>query len=312
MTPTLTTLLLFAAISLLTASVLLVFRDLANRRQIVEARFRTDGDGQFGLPLSVERAPVTPAVTTRIDQFFERLETDSGLDLPVQTAGLATFATGLLSGGIVLLWRDNWLAAGLVAAAGMLIVPVALLAFRTRRRRLMREQLPDAIALMARAVRAGETLEQSMQLAGDQVAEPLATEFRQCVWRLAMGLSVDATMRTLVRRVPVGEIQILASTLIVQRRAGGNLAEALESLALVIRDRINYLRHFRAATAASRLSFALIAASGPLLAAFLWIRRPEYFQNFLIRPYGTGLMATAMVLYLLGCVWALRLLQPKY
>jgi tight adherence protein B len=127
-----------------------------------------------------------------------------------------------------------------------------------------------------------------------------------------MGLSVEATMRALTRRVPLTEMQILASTLIVQRRAGGHLAETLETLVRVLRDRLNFQRHFRATTAAARLSAFLIGFGGPLIAIALWTWQPQYLQSLTSSPQGRTLLLIAVILYLVGLVWALRLLRAKY
>jgi tight adherence protein B len=165
---------------------------------------------------------------------------------------------------------------------------------------------------LSRGVQAGESLEQALQLVGDHVERPLAYEFQYCHRHLEMGLSVEATMRALTRRVPIVEIQILASTLVVQRRTGGDLPGALESLARVIRDRLNYYRQFRAATAASRVSFVVMSLAGPVLAVSMWTWRKEAVEEFLASSEGQKLTALASGLYVIGVAWIFQLLRPRY
>ena len=141
---------------------------------------------------------------------------------------------------------------------------------------------------------------------------PLAYEFQYCHRHLEMGLSVDATMRALTRRVPIVEIQILASTLVIQRRTGGDLPEALESLARVIRDRLNYYRQFRAATAASRVSFLVMSLAGPVMAVSIWVWCKEPTEKFLLSSEGQKLAAIACGLYVAGVAWIFQLLRPRY
>jgi tight adherence protein B len=219
---------------------------------------------------------------------------------------------GIIVGGILFLWREQLVLAACGMALGMMVVMLFLVIQRNRRSRAFLEQLPEAVALLSRSVHAGESLEQGMRTVAEHAANPLAGEFRQCAMQFDMGLSVEATMRALTRRVPLAEMQILASTLIVQRRAGGHLAETLETLVRVLRDRLNYQRHFRATTAAARLSAFVIGFGGPLIALGMWTWQPQYLRLLTSSPEGRWLLLIACILYLVGLVWALRLLRPKY
>ena len=100
----------------------------------------------------------------------------------------------------------------------------------------------------------------------------------------------------------------------MQRRTGGDLPTALQSLARVIRDRLNYYRQFRAATAAARLSSILIGLTGPAIAVGMWMLQPEYLRHFLEQPGGPQtvlrLIIVATCLYVLGIVWIVKLLRP--
>jgi Flp pilus assembly protein TadB len=210
----------------------------------------------------------------------------------------------------------SWFDDAVSVCTGLLIGMGAFVGYlvylRARRRAAMQEQLPDVMELLARAVRAGESLDQAIALAGETAGKPLGPEFRRCAAQLEMGLSVDAAMRGLARRAPLGEMRIFAATLMVQRQTGGKLPVTLERLGKVIRDRISYHRQFRAATGASRVSTILIAIAGPLVAAYLLVWQRTYILHFTESFAGQMLLLTALVLQAVGLLWIYRLLRTDY
>ena len=225
---------------------------------------------------------------------------------------LMAVAAGLVLCGVLLLWRDDFLAAAIGLAAGIAMVVLYFLWKRSQRRVAIQEQLPDVMELLSRAVKAGESIDQAMTLVGNTTQAPLGPEFRRCARQLELGLSVSAAMRSLVRRAPLPEMRILASTLIMQRRTGGNLSLMLDRLSNVIRDRINFHRSFKAATGAGRVSTMMIGAAGPLVAAYMLIWQREYFDTFFESFGGRVLLGTAVGLQVIGLVWIYKLLKSDY
>ena len=195
---------------------------------------------------------------------------------------------------------------------GVLAVYGLLFYLRSRRHGAIREQLPDVMEMMARAVRAGESLDQAIALAGNSAFAPVAAEFHRCASQMEIGLSLAAAMRGLVRRVPLAETRVLAMTLVVQRQRGGSLPTALERLARVFRDRLNYYRQFRASTAAGRAGAALIViiAVGLDAAVILW--RPDYARPLLESSAGRIMLAAALALQVVGMAWAFLLFRSDY
>jgi tight adherence protein B len=225
---------------------------------------------------------------------------------------LLALACGLFLGGAGFLWRNNALAAAAGFLIGVLLIVGIFVYVRSRRRSAIREQLPEAMDMLARAVRAGESIDQAVHVAGKTLAEPLATEFRRCDRQLQMGLSLDGAVRGMTRRAPVMEMRIMATTVTVQRRTGGSLPTALEHLARVFRDRLSYHRQFRAATAQGRGSVIVIAIAGLVAATYLFVWQPEYMQGLLQEPIGQALLAIAVVLQILGLAWVFWLLRSNY
>ncbi len=315
MPPNLLIILLFLAISLVGAGVVLAVRDyLITRRQAINER--------LGLPETFLRkrldAPETPVGSSPMDakmrrsDWFEQLVLGSGLPLSPEAAFLLSLLLGLVLGGSLFLWKENFALAACGMAAGMLLVILYLVLRRNSRRRAFQLQLPDAVSLLSRSVHAGESLEQGLRLVAQHTEDPLASELRQCNMQFDMGLSVEAAMRGLTRRVPLAEMQLLASTLVVQHRAGGHLASTLDTLVRVLRDRLSFQRHFHSATAVARLSVIVIGLGGPLIAMAMWTWQPQYLRLLTSSFEGRTLLLIAGILYLVGSIWALRLLRTNY
>ena len=161
------------------------------------------------------------------------------------------------------------------------------------------------------ASRAGQTSEQAIELAGQELEGRLSREFRNCTQQLAMGRSFDAVMKTLAARIRTVEMRILTTTLIVQRQTGGNLSETLERMSAVIRDRLNAQRQMRASTGAGRSSTMIIATISPLAYLFMFIFQREYLEILFNDPLGRLLLGGAVVLEIVGLFWVAALLRQE-
>jgi tight adherence protein B len=278
-----------------------------------------NGNGHYGLAqelaipqLAQHTAAEGAGLTASLEGWFSRLLYECGAPFGRDVAFMTEMAGGLAVGGMMLVWYENIVLGVCGFFIGMFTVVGFYMLARARRKRIMREQLPDAIEHLARAVRAGQTIDQALHLAGETSPEPLGVEFRRCAGQLDMGLSVDAAMRAFSRRVPIPEMRILSSTFIVQRRAGGNLPTTLERMAKVIRDRIAYMRQFRAATAGSRMSMLIVGAAGPLVAVYMMIFQPAFFNHFFETTLGYIFFGISLGLYALGLIWIYFILRNDY
>jgi tight adherence protein B len=176
----------------------------------------------------------------------------------------------------------------------------------------MQKALPETLELVADALRAGQTLEQSAELVASQAPQPLGEEFGYCWSQLKLGHSPVAVLQRMARRVPLPEFKIFATAVLVHRQTGGNLALLAERLAASARDRAEFHGHVRAVTAGSRLS-VLGLTFGTLIAVgiILWLQT-DYILEFLQHPVGPTLLAVAAVLQLLGIVWVSRILHVRF
>ena len=297
---------LFAAVALTVAAVLLLLRDLGRRRA---ANVRDSSAAEFG---ELELLPVGAADGAQDASWLGRLVTDAKSDFTSETAVLLAVLLGLTLGGALFLWRDDWLAAAVGAAIGMFGVGGLLMTLRYRRFMAIREQLPDVMEMMARCVRAGQSLDQAIVTAANSTLRAVAPEFRYCAGQMEIGLSLESAMRGLVHRLPLAETRILAMILIVQRRRGGSLPTALERLARVFRDRLNFRRQFWSSTAAGRGGAVLIALLALALDAFIIIGHPEYAKILSDSELGRGLLVAAVALQVIGISWAVWLFRSDY
>ncbi len=263
------------------------------------------------LPTPVEET-APEGFSNRIDHRFRRMIYQSGLDISPEAAALLMIMSGLLLGGGIFLWQDHLVQGVAGFLVGMALPLGIYMWFRSARTKAIREQLPDVMDLMARSVRAGESIDQAIGQVGTSFTAPLGVEFQRAHRQLEMGLAMPAAMKALTARAPLAEMRILASTFNVQRRSGGNVAANLDRLSHVIRDRLSYQRQFMAATGASRAATILIGLIGPAVFLYMIFSQPDYMGQFFVSPGGTALLATAIVLQVVGLIWIYGLLRNDY
>jgi tight adherence protein B len=247
----------------------------------------------------------------RFDSWFDRLIYESGTQVSPVAAFLVMIAAGLLVGGLLFLWQDNLLVASGGLAIGIVLAGALFVYLRRRRMQTIDNQLPEVLELIARAVRAGETLDQGIELVASTGLEPTATEFRHCVQQLKLGLSVDATLRSLTQRVPLPELRLFAAALVVQRRSGGSLALTLERFAKALRERHGYRRQMRSSTASARWSTMVIVAASLGILVYLFVWQPDYINSFLESRLGQTVFAVGIALQIIGILWVLTLTKPE-
>lgn len=255
--------------------------------------------------------PPAQSVSGRIDQAFDHLVLESGWDCTPIAGFLLVLASGLLAGGLLWSYYDNLLTGIVGMSIGMIAPLIVMMVQRARRMHAVREQLPYVLDLLARAVRAGESLDQAISLVGRETKGLLGREFAQCARQLEMGRSVESVVKSLAARIRVIELRILATTLTVHRQAGGNLAEALERMAGVVRDRLSARRQMRATTGAGRASAILIATISPLAYLIMFLWQPEHVRILYQDPLGLSLLVMAVILEMVGVLWVVALLQNE-
>ncbi|MBT9177417.1 MAG: hypothetical protein DDT20_01750 [Firmicutes bacterium] len=212
-----------------------------------------------------------------------------GLILGAVLAG----AVGGLVGGIV-----GYLAPGYV-----------LKAYLTKRLRLAEEQLGDFLSFAANAMRAGNSLMQALELAGRDLAPPISTEMRRTLREISLGVNMDDAWQNLVARLPSGDMDLVATAVLIQRQVGGDLASVLDSIAATIRERQRMKAQVRTLTAQGRLSGIVIALLPFLLFALFSVINPGYVRLLWTEPLGLMMLGMGLVSQVLGMVVISRIIR---
>lgn len=299
---------LFLASAMVFTAVTLLARDVVFGR-----RGDTGSAKRIGRLRSVaqQNARAGAALPARMGLSFGRLVAETGLEISSVAGFMLMVLVGMLFGGAMLVGFADPLAGWAGLAFGTALVLFSFITIRARRLRMLEEQLPEALELLVRAVRAGESIDQAVALTGEEVSQPLGLELKRFAKHLEMGLSVSAAATAMTHRVPLMDAQILATTLIVQRSSGGNLAKTLDRLTDVVRDRLNYRRQFRATSAGSRLAAILVTSVGCLAFVAIWLLEPDYLRRFFVDRAGLTLFAAIIGLQAIGIIWVLRLLRTE-
>ncbi len=305
------TLIAFGSFTLVTAAVGLLLRELFAPRSVSAGTGVPGGRVKLRRRQTVYDAQKPKGVLQKIDQAFDRLVLDTDTGITPFGAFLLIFTSALLVGGAVWLYNNEPLAGLFAGILGMLFPIFVMSVQRSRRMREIQEQMPHVLDMLARASRAGQTSEQALELAGQELEGRLSREFRNCSHQLAMGRSFDAVMKTLAARIRTVEMRILTTTLIVQRQTGGNLSDTLERMSSVIRDRLNGQRQMRASTGAGRSSTLIIATISPLAYLFMFIFQREYLEILFSDPMGRLFLGGAIVLEVIGIFWVAALLRQE-
>jgi tight adherence protein B len=171
---------------------------------------------------------------------------------------------------------------------------------RSKRFAKFEEKFPEAIDTLARAVRAGHAFTTALEMIANEVAEPVAGEFRQLYEEQKFGLPVRDALLNLADRVPLVDIKFFVTAVMLQRETGGNLAEILDNLSYLIRERFKILRQVRVHTAQGRLTMVLLMALPPSIVVIMTLLNPGFIQPLFSDPIGHALIVGGITLQTIG------------
>lgn len=213
---------------------------------------------------------------------------------------LLTVCACATSGVLVLLLSNSKLFAGVAAAFG-LFVPYMYVSFRRSQRFSKFEELfPEAIDTLARAVRAGHAFPTALELLATEMGEPVGGEFRKLFEEQKFGLPLRDALLNMAERMPIVDVKFFATAVMLQRETGGNLAEILDGLSYVIRERFKILRQVRVYTAQGRLTMLLLMALPPIIVVVMAVMNPGFMTPLFTDPIGHALIAAGIVLQTIG------------
>jgi tight adherence protein B len=251
----------------------------------------------------------------RSNKYIAPLKTfieQSGVRFTVGTFILAIACCALL--GFVIAMRFTfsvWFSCLAAAITGLLPY---LYVKRARTKRLLKfeEQFPEAIDLVARALRAGHSLPTGLSMVADELVAPVGTEFRTLYDEQNYGLTLPEALRNFAKRIPVLDARFFVTAVLTQRDAGGNLAEVLDNLAEVIRARFKVKRQVRVISAHGRITGWVLAGLPPSVAVASFIISPVHMQTLLGDPLGVNMIMAAAVMQVLGTLIIRKIVDIEY
>jgi tight adherence protein B len=285
----------------------LYFRDRSRMFQRVDEEFRSRQRERVKKSLMIKdlREVLADAgdlseQAPSLRQRFEAMVEQSGLDLTPDRLQIIMAVSGLGAGALFGLFRQS-IAIGIFAALIGAAVPLLYVRSKCKARiEKLRAQLPDAFDLMGRVIRAGQTMSQALQAVADEFPLPVAGEFAYCYEQQNLGLPLETAFRDLSRRNGLIEMKIFVMALLVQQQTGGNLAELLDKLATVIRDRFRIRGQVAALTAEGRMQGVVLLALPPAMFVIMMLLNRDYASILLQHP---SLIAATLVSEAIGGLW---------
>jgi tight adherence protein B len=180
---------------------------------------------------------------------------------------------------------------------------------RSKRFSKFEELFPEAIDTLARAVRAGHAFTTALELIASEIAEPVASEFRKLYEEQKFGLPVRDALINLTERVPLVDVKFFVTAVMLQRETGGNLAEILDNLSYVIRERFKIMRQVRVHTAQGRMTMMLLMGLPPIIVATMQTMNPSFIRPLFDDPIGHLLIVVGITLQTIGYFVIRRIIQ---
>ena len=171
---------------------------------------------------------------------------------------------------------------------------------KTRRMKKYQAQLPEALDLMARSLRAGHAFSTGMKLAADEFEDPLGPEFTITIDEINFGLGLPQALKNLVNRVDCRDLNFFVVAVILQRETGGNLAEVMENIAYLIRERFKFYGKVKALAAEGKLSMIILVALPFFIVGILLVLNPKYIMILFTDPIGRVMCAIALIMMIIG------------
>jgi tight adherence protein B len=257
-----------------------------------------------------------------VEHFLERFESladplrklieRSGLKITVGLLVLAT-AFAAIGGYALVVLTTRMVSVGILVGAMLSAAPILYVKrAATKRVALFEEQFPEAVDLMARSLRAGHALTSALQMVGEEMQEPVGTEFRLLFDRQNFGMSLPDALKEFGNRVPLVDARFFVTAVLIQRESGGNLSQVLDNLASVIRERFKVKRQVRVMSAHGRITGWVLGCLPIALAFILFLIQPEHITLLLTTQLGIQMLTGAVVLQIIGILIIRRIVDVEY
>jgi tight adherence protein B len=295
-----------------------VFGEAANTRKRLKKRLaaidsKEEGDSYSSLLREKYLRKLSP-----VERFLESLPGMDTLAKIIEQSGHTFLAHRLVALGLFLGITSaytGWAFTRMAVVAAMIGIAGALAPYmkvrRDRAQRLAKfeEQMPDAIDMMKRALRAGHPFSATLKLVAQDMEQPIAKEFELTFNDISYGNDVRRAMMGLLSRVPSVTVMALVTSILLQKETGGNLAEVLEQIAKVIRGRFRFQRKVKTLTAEGRMSAWVLATVPLVLFATIWVTTPDYLPILVEDPRGQKMVIYGCISGIIGIAWIRRIIR---
>lgn len=255
----------------------------------------------------VNRLLINLQVSARIKAVIDQAD----LQITVMRLVLFSAMAGVLAFLAVSMVSSSLVLMTFVAIVAASLPFVHILGKRRKRQKRFLQLLPDALDLMSRGLSAGHAFTETMQMVSTEMPEPISSEFRKTYDEQNLGLSLKLALENLVHRMPLLDLKMCVTAVMIQRETGGNLAELLEKVAHTIRERFRIMEDLKTLTLSSRWSAWLLCALPIFLALYVSVMNPGYMDVMWQDPRGHKLIFLAVTMQLLGMLLVRKIMRIR-
>lgn len=255
----------------------------------------------------LNRSLLKLALPSRIKRTIDQAD----LNITVVRLVLFSLTAGVLAFLAVSMVSTSYLLMGLCGVIAAALPYSHVLTKRKKRMNKFLRLLPDALDLMSRGLTAGHAFTESLHMVATEMPEPISSEFRKTYEEQNLGLSLKLALENMVQRMPMLDLRMCVTAILIQRETGGNLSELLEKVAYTIRERFRILEDLKTLTLSSRWSAWLLCALPIFLALYISLMNPGYMDVLWRDPRGHKLIAVAVTMQILGMLMVQRIMRIK-
>lgn len=318
MSPLLITIAVFVGVTALVGGVAVLLRERSGEKAMdrLDVFASTGKKANKKAQESVLAQPLGDG-TSALDRFFNRYGNLSLLfeqaDTTLRPLPFLGISVGLgIGGAVVATLLGGHVGLIPVAAVVMSLLPLLWILFRrSRRLKAFGAQLPDALELIGRALRAGHSLAAGFNLVKDEMPDPIASEFGRVFEEQNLGVPFEEALENLTDRVPNLDLRFFATAVILQRQTGGDLAEILDKIGHLVRERFRIWGQVQALTGEGRLSGVVLLALPPVLFLTVYQLNPNYIMVLFTDPMGKQMLFGAIVMQVLGALVIRKIVNIK-
>ena len=247
----------------------------------------------------------------RVTSQFKKYIDQAASEVTVMRLVLFSLTAGVLAFLAVSMVSASYLLMFFFAIIATALPTLHILAKRRKRLNKFLQLLPDALDLMSRGLSAGHAFTEALQMVASEMPEPISGEFRKTYEEQNLGLSLKLALENLVERVPLLDLRMAVTAVMIQRETGGNLSELLEKVAHTIRERFRIMEDLKTMTLSSRWSAWLLCALPIFLAVYVTIMNPGYMDVMWRDPRGHWLLAVAAIMQILGILMVQKIMRIR-